>query len=164
LFQSTFNREIAVLNSMHMCKCDACTRVADLKLKQVVHAGNVGIERIGQFEKLFGIDVIVVHRMLKNSVPSQEYVMMTDPVYKSFADFFGLAPERRLEVFEGVGEVETVVFYIEHLSTIAAASKLEPVSVPMSQKVGWLTTIVARSLRDLVSARRSKPAFHNLPA
>ena len=164
LFQSTFNREIAVLNGMHVCTCDACTHVMDLKLKQVLHAGEVGIERIGQFEKLFGLDVIVVHRMLKNSVPSKEYIMMTDPVYKSFSDFFGLEPERRVENFEGVGQVETMVFYVEHLPMIASVSKVEPVSVPISQKVGWLTTIVPRTLRDLVTPRRSGPAFQNLPA
>jgi len=39
--------------------------------------------------------------MLKNSVPSDEYVIMTNPVFKNFVDFYGLDPERRTEVFEG---------------------------------------------------------------
>jgi hypothetical protein len=164
VFQSTFNREVAVLNNMNMCVCDACTRVADLKLKQVVHTGEIGIERIGNFEKLFGLDVIVVHRMLKNSVPAREYVMMTDQVFRTFADFFGLEPERRVEVFEGVGEVETVVFYAEHLPAIDVVSKVDRLSIPFAQKLGWLASITPRTLRDLVTPRSSRSAVQNLPA
>src|SRR5512134_9684 len=72
-----FAREIEQIDRINMCACDACENVTDLKLKQVVHQGEVSIEKIAQFEKLFGLDVILVHRMLKNTVPSREYVMMT---------------------------------------------------------------------------------------
>lgn len=59
------------------CDCEACGCVANLRLKQIVHVGDVGIERIGRFDKLFGIEVIVAHRLLKNSVPLNEYVLLT---------------------------------------------------------------------------------------
>jgi hypothetical protein len=38
---------------------------------------------------LVGVDVIAVHRMLKNTVPAAEYVLMSEPLYQS------LGPEHR---------------------------------------------------------------------
>lgn len=40
-------------------------------------------QRIGRTEKLVGVDVIAVHRMLKNDVPASEYLLMSEPLYES---------------------------------------------------------------------------------
>ena len=62
--------------------------------------------------KLFGMDVILAHRLLKNSVPSPEYVLMTESAYNWLGDFHQLEPERQTEYCEGIGAVETVVIYL----------------------------------------------------
>ena len=163
-FFSAFNAEMSALMQTKLCVCDACTKVGELKLKQVVHLGEVAIERIERFEKLFGLDVVVVHRMLKNSVPSHEYVMMTDPVYSNFVDFFGLEPERRTEQFEGVGEVDTLVFYASRLRQTQPYVNAEAASPSLLSKLGWITKLVSQTLLDLVGLRKIKGAFNNLPA
>ncbi len=90
-----------------------CARHAqDLRLKVVIHAGEVVIEHIHGFDKLFGMDVILTHRLLKNSVPSPEYVLMTEAAYNWLGDFHQLEPERQTEYCEGIGVVETVVIYL----------------------------------------------------
>jgi class 3 adenylate cyclase len=90
-----------------------CARHAqDLRLKVVIHAGEVAIEHIHGFDKLFGMDVILAHRLLKNSVPSPEYVLMTEAAYNRLGDFHQLEPERQTEYCEGIGVVETVVIYL----------------------------------------------------
>jgi class 3 adenylate cyclase len=84
----------------------------DLRLKVVIHAGEVALEHIHGFDKLFGMDVILAHRLLKNSVPSQEYVLMTEAAYNWLGDFQQLEPEKQTEYCEGIGVVETVVIYL----------------------------------------------------
>jgi hypothetical protein len=160
-FFSTFNKELAILSKMHACVCDACTRVSDLKLKQVIHEGEVEIEKIAQFEKLFGLDVIVVHRMLKNSVPSHEYVMMTHPVFKSFVDFYGLNPEHRTEDFEGVGNVETLVFYPSEAVGKVQTKEVKP---SLREKLSWVFKVVPYTFVDLFGFGKPKAEFKNLPA
>lgn len=96
---------------LRLCLCDACTKVEDMRLKIVLHAGEVAIERIQAFEKLFGLDVILVHRLLKNPLPSREYILLTESVYRHFGDFYALQPERCKVNCEGIGKVETHVFY-----------------------------------------------------
>jgi hypothetical protein len=113
-----FQRERDELLKRPSCPCEACSSIGNLRLKQVVHTGEVAFARIDRFEKLFGLDVIVVHRMLKNSVPAKEYLMLSDPAYNTFHGFYDQQPERRVEEFEGVGPVETVVFYEPHLRQV----------------------------------------------
>jgi hypothetical protein len=113
-----FQRERDDLLKRPACECDACCTICNLRLKQVVHAGEVAFERIDRFDKLFGLDVIVVHRMLKNTVPAKEYLMLSDLAYSTFRGFYDQEPERRTEEFDGVGPLDTVVFYEPHLRKV----------------------------------------------
>lgn len=106
------------------CPCEACTHIADLRLKQVVHTGEVAVERIGRFEKLFGLDVIVVHRMLKNSVEAKEYLMISEAAHESLGAFGGVTAEVRRECLEGIGEMRMHVYYSEDLSALPLAPSL----------------------------------------
>jgi hypothetical protein len=157
-----FKRELAVIDSLKTCACDACDHVHDLQLKQVLHSGHVEFEKIEQFEKLFGLDVILVHRMLKNSVDAREYVMMTQPVFASVKEFFGLQPERHRESFEGVGEVETLVFYPNQI--IPSTSAIVPKhSATLPGKLKWRLAITLNTLLDVWGVRRVKGEFDSLP-
>ncbi len=96
-----------------LCALYPCARNArDLRLKVVIHAGNVAIEHIHGFDKLFGMDVILAHRLLKNSVPASEYVLMTEAAYNWLGDFHQLEPDKQSEYCEGIGVVDAVVFYL----------------------------------------------------
>jgi hypothetical protein len=61
-----------------ICPCKACLEIDRLTLKFIAHHGAVGEIRAGGFTKLSGVDVIVAHRLLKNSVPSNEYVLLSE--------------------------------------------------------------------------------------
>jgi len=50
------------------CECRACSHIADLDLKFIVHAGEYGRQQLGATEDLVGTAVIVVHRLSKNNV------------------------------------------------------------------------------------------------
>lgn len=53
-------------------------RAHDLTIKIIVHFGAVSVAQIRQFTKLMGRDVIVVHRLLKNNVTGNEYILLSD--------------------------------------------------------------------------------------
>jgi hypothetical protein len=50
----------------------------DLGLKLIAHYGSLSEYQVGRFTKLYGTSVIEAHRLLKNSIDSDEYVIMTD--------------------------------------------------------------------------------------
>ncbi|HJU52569.1 MAG TPA: DUF2652 domain-containing protein [Acidimicrobiia bacterium] len=50
------------------CRCNACVQIPLLDLKFVAHFGDFVRSRVAGHEDLTGTDVIVVHRLLKNSI------------------------------------------------------------------------------------------------
>ncbi|MCH7857505.1 MAG: DUF2652 domain-containing protein [Gemmatimonadetes bacterium] len=146
-----FTRELKILSSGPNCSCHACACIAALRLKQAVHVGEVAVEKIGRFEKLFGLAVIIVHRMLKNSVPAREYLMLSELAFSNFDDFFGLEPERRIVELEGIGEYEMMVFYAEQMASVQdELAKTEgPIPDPsLSQILRWKLGLWVRTLLD----------------
>jgi len=75
-----FHRRLRDMQAVTTCPCSACANISMLKLKFVVHHGKFSRQRLGSVEQLHGTDVIVAHRLLKNSVPSKEYLLVTDAV------------------------------------------------------------------------------------
>jgi hypothetical protein len=86
------------------CDCDACANVDGLALKALVHHGEIAIKQVRQFEELAGEEVILIHRLLKNHVPSREYVLMTEPVKRAVGDALPECSALREEI-EGLDPV-----------------------------------------------------------
>ena len=63
-----FRRRLRDIGQASQCDCNACTYIPRLDLKFVVHHGLVARQRMAGREELVGRDVIVVHRLLKNTV------------------------------------------------------------------------------------------------
>ena len=76
-----FHARAADLRVNTLCPCDGCQQSGNLKIKLVGHLGGVAMQKVKRMTELAGIDVIVVHRMLKNAVPIPEYLLMTPPVH-----------------------------------------------------------------------------------
>src|SRR5919204_967461 len=68
------------MESLSACVCAACEQLDRLRVKFVAHLGEVVVQKARRATKVAGLDVIVVHRMLKNSVPVAEYLLVTEPV------------------------------------------------------------------------------------
>jgi hypothetical protein len=66
----------------NMCSCEACRQIGTLRVKFVAHVGEIATQKIRKRTKLVGIDVIAAHRMLKNSVPVPEYILLSDTMYE----------------------------------------------------------------------------------
>jgi hypothetical protein len=63
-----------------ICPCGACQTAHRLSLKIVAHCGQIDIIRVRDFEKPYGSDVILAHRLLKNEVEDDEYLLVTDGI------------------------------------------------------------------------------------
>ncbi len=151
-----FAKELKVLSSGPHCSCHACACIGALRLKQVVHTGEVAVEKIGRFEKLFGLAVIIVHRMLKNPVPAKEYLMVSESAFSNFDGFFGLKPERRVMELDGIGEHRTMVFYAEQLASVQKRLDNEEGPIPdpsLFQVLSWKLSVRVRTLLDMVTRR-----------
>ncbi len=93
------------------CDCGACQSILDLRIKVVLHAGEAVFKTIRQWEELAGEDVILAHHLLKNSIPSNEYILMTEAFLRLVGNQNDLSLERRFESYGDLGEVAIHVAY-----------------------------------------------------
>ena len=93
------------------CQCEACQRIRDLCLKVILHTGAAAFRKIRQFEELAGENVILAHRLLKNSIPAHEYVLMTEAFYRAAGSVPHGSMEVREESYPDLGTIPVRVFY-----------------------------------------------------
>ena len=72
-----FHSQLKLYDTQRICQCGACSTIQNLTLKFVSHYGNITQTKIKGHSKLFGQDVITVHRLLKNDIAHHEYALFT---------------------------------------------------------------------------------------
>ncbi len=96
------------------CRCKACVQIPSLDLKFVGHFGEFVRSRLAGHDDLTGTDVIVAHRLLKNSVAEQFGIRGYTFLTEACTNALGLDPrvlgmERHRETYDDVGEVSGYV-------------------------------------------------------
>ena len=76
-----FHNHLKLYETQRICQCGACSSAFDLTLKVIVHAGNVEEINISNHKKLYGDDVILAHRLLKNDIEQNEYLLLTEELF-----------------------------------------------------------------------------------
>lgn len=112
-FRVFYERIYSLARERADCDCDACQRIFDLRLKAILHFGEAVFKRIRQFDEMAGEDVILIHQLLKNSIPSHEYILMTKPFHQLAGDFEDLPFETRRESCDFMEDVAVYVGYPE---------------------------------------------------
>jgi Protein of unknown function (DUF2652)/Polyketide cyclase / dehydrase and lipid transport len=102
-----FRESIEEIAAGSTCRCGACDRCGDLTLKFVVHGGEFDTQEIAGRQELIGSDIVVAHRLLKNSVPMREYALVTTPLADvATASGLGITPGR--DEYRDIGAVDYV--------------------------------------------------------
>jgi hypothetical protein len=125
-----FRRRVRSVRQASTCECDACSLIPNLDLKFCVHAGSVVRQRIARQEELAGGDVILAHRLLKNTVYEQlgvqAYVLFTAAAADALAlDALALGMVKHVEVYEHIGTVTCFVHDMEAAWRRVGESKRE---------------------------------------
>src|SRR3954454_12336856 len=92
---------------LNMCPCGSCNQTAALKLKFVAHIGEVATQTIRRRTKLVGLDVIHVHRLLKNPVELPEYLLASEALSRAAGAAADGLPVQEVGLdLEGIGPVQ----------------------------------------------------------
>jgi hypothetical protein len=136
----------------NLCPCDGCTQTENLKLKFVAHVGEVATQTIRDRTKLVGLDVILVHRLLKNSVPAPEYVLCSEELYRAGGASLSERMQEAAQELEGIGAVRT---YFADMADVAGP--LPPAPQPrVLGRLGRTLSVAGRGMPYLVGLRRRR--------
>lgn len=112
-FLTAFSDKLQELSQSNTCPCETCTNMDKLNLKIVVHSGRALFYELGRFQELSGVDVIIVHRLLKNSVPAKQYILLTAAAYHGLQAAVDFPVTPGTETYEEIGQIKTYVYLPE---------------------------------------------------
>lgn len=101
--RAAFRERQSTLTTDRLCACEGCVGASQLTLKFVAHEGDVFFQKIKRHTELAGVDVILVHRLLKNDVPVTEYVLMSDTVHGRLSENVKVQAKPIEHDLEGIG-------------------------------------------------------------
>lgn len=144
---AAFFRERTRLIESNICPCSACSQIKNLDLKIFVHRGRASrFEFRGSIDH-FGTDVIILHRMMKNSVRGHRYVMVTDAA-RSCIDLPGEFDTFKLtEEHDHIGKVSARVFRISDAMALTFSQHDQARS-------SWLSDLASKLQQNFMTATR----------
>ncbi len=152
-----FVRKREELTLDRVCNCDGCVQVGALRLKFVAHVGEVAFQKVKHYTELAGVDVIIVHRLLKNGVPAPEYVLASDAAHKHLPEDIRSLMSSLEEELEGIGRATVHFVDLEKL----AIDKPEVFRSSWFGRVwGWIK-MTWRSVPYFIGAKTSCEGFRN---
>ena len=108
MFES-FHTQLKIIERDSICHCGACKTASNLTLKFIAHHGVVQEIKVMQFTKCSGLDMVVAHRLMKNRIASDEYILATTSCFdfSSLKQSPGaLAWQRSNDEYPAIGTIE----------------------------------------------------------
>ena len=100
------------------CTCKACSSIKNLDLKCVAHFGSYGLQKTPSHIKLVGPDVILIHRLLKNTVKEKTgikaYTLVTQAfIEKATFKETSLGMHKHVDSYPELGDITCFVLNLE---------------------------------------------------
>ena len=74
---AAFYGHLKLLETNRICPCNACASAPNLDLKIISHSAELQFITVQGNRKPFGTPVIEVHRLMKNSIDSENYILLS---------------------------------------------------------------------------------------
>jgi hypothetical protein len=140
------------------CACSACQSIEKLHLKCAIHVGEVLEKYVEGRPELAGEPVIVVHRLMKNSIESDAYILVTEAVAEELS--FSPFPTHKSyeETVTDIGEVRVDAYFSQKLDLDRV--NVEPYAWSkrnfegLRLLFGWI----------YASLKKGRAKFHKLPS
>lgn len=99
-----FHKQLRHNESHRICPCGACKSAANLTLKFVIHTGDFSEVSVSGHSKLHGSPVITAHRLMKNEISGDEYILFSG-AYSGAGTIGEVKLETGSSTYSDIGEV-----------------------------------------------------------
>lgn len=163
------NTCLSIFNAFHyqrkwmqqhmVCACGACQAITNLTLKFVVHHGPVAEISVGRFVKQSGPEMIIAHRLLKNHIDNNEYLLISEKLFEQAA---ALAEQDELEWASSSEEYASIGKVDYRFALLSQARERVPEPPPLqndypADDTGYLEISVPSNFRDVYMAVMNIP-------
>lgn len=81
-----FHSHLKLYEQQRICNCGACSTANNLTLKFIAHAGPLDFITIKDQTKPYGKEVITAHRLMKNTVPIDDYLLISEGIFNNWSE------------------------------------------------------------------------------
>ena len=131
-----FHSHLKLYDSQRICQCGACSTASRLSLKFVVHSAEIGFTTVKNKKKPFGSDIVLLHRLLKNNIDHDEYILFTDQYLEdnktAKSELSSLNFEEGFSEYESIGLVK--YSYVSLKDLYVEVPEPPPVVLPEKMK------------------------------
>jgi hypothetical protein len=96
-----FHEHLKLCERDRVCQCGACSTAQDLTLVMVAHYGELNEVKVRDRSKLLGEAIIVAHRLLKNDVNNDEYLLLSGKYLSALTSRIDLADQDWIDLKKG---------------------------------------------------------------
>ena len=154
-----FHARIQRMCNSNLCDCEACMQAGNLRIKFAGHLGEAAVHKVKKYTELAGVDVILVHRLLKNTVPVSEYLLMTEPVLQRLGESLRQqAAPHSMEV-EELGRIDA---YFVDLARVVLEIPVAP-RPNLITRVASLLGMAVRTSPFVIGLRKPCESCRNVP-
>jgi hypothetical protein len=166
-----FRRRLRDISRASRCECNACIRIPTLDLKAVVHHGTVVRQRVAGRDELVGRDVIVIHRLLKNSIGDATGITAYAAYSEACIAVMGIgdpAAQGLVEHRETIEMIGDVRLWIRDLDAVWAADQAGPsLAIPADQAwtvYGYSSPLPPAATWEFVTSPIRRPQWGGMSA
>ena len=114
LMHKAFHKHTQNYDSMRICNCGSCRTTTNLELKFLVHYGDLNFIKVKHIIKPYGSEVIKIHRLLKNNIFSNEYILFTNGVYQLYKNEIDEDWNKNTEIYD----LKNLDYFYKNLETV----------------------------------------------
>ena len=120
-----FHSHLKKFEYNRVCQCGACAGASGIALKMVAHSGSAGTMRVKDQLKFIGKDIIIAHRLLKNSVTVPEYLLVSEATLSRIGNADGELSSfaKGSDAYDNLG---TIDYQVKSLDGYKAEVKVDP--------------------------------------
>ncbi|WP_157510397.1 DUF2652 domain-containing protein [Flavobacterium frigidarium] len=132
-----FHKHTVNYDKMRICDCGSCRTTTNLELKFLVHYGDLSYIKVKHIVKPYGRDVIQIHRLLKNKITTNEYILFTNSVFELYKKQMDNSWQRET----GIYDAKVLDYFYKNLEQVRNAIVLKA-SLTTSQNEDFSTPVL----------------------
>ncbi len=121
VMHEAFHKHTQNYDTMRICNCGSCRTTTNLELKFLVHYGDLNFIKVKDIIKPYGSEVIKIHRLLKNKISSNEYMLFTIAVYELYKSEIDDGWNKNTEIYD----LKSLDYFYKNLEIINAKIEVE---------------------------------------
>lgn len=133
-----FHKHTKNYDKMRICDCGSCKTTTNLNLKFLVHYGELTFIKVKHITKPYGREVIQIHRLLKNKITTNEYVLFTNTVFELYKNSVDSSWQKTTETYD----LNNLEYFHKNLETVKNNILIETVNSIEENKKDTLPTLV----------------------